>query len=149
MNEFEWRKGMKDLGGPVQPPNDLWLSIAARIENEPRVAAPATRRRWALPFAAAASFAVVAFALAVLRAPTVDSTGDASAEAAIESANRQFESARPQDPRLAGAVIELDSAAAELEQMLKQQPDAVFLVGLLNRTNERRSKLVRMGQASS
>jgi hypothetical protein len=36
-----------------------------------------------------------------------------------------------------------------LQQSLQQQPDAVFLVGLINRNYERRLKLARMGLASS
>jgi hypothetical protein len=158
-HEFQWRRGMRELGGPVQPGRDLWLDIAAKIEAEANAqasaptAAPA-RRRWALPLAAAASIAAgvliaTQWLAGVPTAPQTVAHEAADPRPALDRANHDFKSVRPQDPRLAGAVAELDSAAAELQQMLQQQPDAVFLVGLLNRTNERRMKLARMGLASS
>lgn len=157
-HEFQWRRGMRELGGPAQPGRDLWLDIAARIEAEAAAAQPAAappaRRRWALPLAAAASIAagvlIASHWLAGVPATTTTIAHEASDPGpALERVNRELKLVRPQDPRLAGAVAELDAAAAELQQMLQHQPDAVFLVGLLNRTNERRMKLARMGLASS
>ena len=49
------------------------------------------------------------------------------------------------DPRLASAEVVLEAASEELEQALQQQPDAVFLVGLINRTHAQKRKLARLG----
>jgi hypothetical protein len=160
-HEFQWRRQMRDLSGPVQPQRDLWLDIAARIAAEeaaPPVEASPRRRRWPLALAAAASLALAVLVAGVLQQDTPVSgpavaTHPAATKldpaTAIAAADTQFKQVRPQDPRLAAAAVELDAAADEIRQMLQQQPDAVFLVGLLNRTNERRLKLARMGQASS
>ena len=159
-HDFQWRRQLRDLSGPVQPQRDLWLDIATRIAAEeaaPVVETAPRRRRWPLALAAAASVALAVLVAGVLQQPSVTS-GPAIATqpaekldpaAAIAAADTQFKQVRPQDPRLAAAAVELDAAADEIRQMLQQQPDAVFLVGLLNRTNERRLKLARMGQASS
>jgi hypothetical protein len=159
-HDFQWRRQLRDLSGPVQPQRDLWLDIASRIAAEQ--AAPAQepaprRRRWPVAFAAAASVALAVLVAGVLQQRTAPQMPPLATHpatrldpaAAIAAAETQFRQVRPQDPRLAAAAVELDAAADEIRQMLQQQPDAVFLVGLLNRTNERRLKLARMGQASS
>lgn len=154
-NEFQWRRQMRDLGGAVQPQRDLWLDIATRIAAEQAVAAPpaAPRRRWALPFAAAASVLLGLLVTALWQGQNRNPADEVAAQntptAAMDQVNKQFRQVRTQDPRLVAAAVELDAAAEQIEQMLQQQPDAVFLVGLLNRTNERRLKLARMGLASS
>lgn len=159
-SEFQWRRQMRDLGGAVQPQRDLWLDIAARIAAEQDAAtAPAapTRRRRVLPFAAAAGVMLVGLLATALWHGSVSpdpvqlavEKAQGETAAALASTNRQFKQVRSQDPRLVAATVELDAAAEQIEQMLQQQPDAVFLVGLLNRTNERRLKLARMGLASS
>ncbi|UXI67627.1 hypothetical protein [Tahibacter amnicola] len=162
-HEFEWRRRMRDLGGPVQPQRDLWLDIAQRIEASADPAGattnpapePARRRSWIIPLAAAASLmlGVVIGGLWIRQdsgvAPPRVAVHDDNPASALAAADRQLDGLRTQDPRLAGPMAELDSAAAELQQMLAQRPDAVFLVGLLNRTNERRLKLARMGLAST
>ncbi|MEO8669838.1 MAG: hypothetical protein ABI411_00910 [Tahibacter sp.] len=154
MSEFEWRRGMRDLGGPVQPGRDLWLDIAARIEgaSAQKVAAPARSHRW-VPYAAAASV-LLGLLVSLQWLPAGRSSQETaslakeSPEALFTRTNASLRAARPDDPRLAGAVVELDAAATQIEQMLVTQPDAVFLVGLLNRTNERRLKLARLGQTA-
>jgi hypothetical protein len=158
-HDFQWRRQMRDLSGPVQPQRDLWLDIASRIaaEQSATVVEAPRRRRWPLAFAAAASVALAVLVAGVLQQRSAPSAPDFAAQPsakldpaeAIAAADTQFKQVRPQDPRLAAAAVELDAAADEIRQMLQQQPDAVFLVGLLNRTNERRLKLARMGQASS
>lgn len=149
-DEFAWRKVMRDLGGPVQPPRELWAGIAERIAAAPAV----TRRRrllFALPAVAAlllAFGAALQFALIADRG-AVASAGVDTGRPAIAAATAELRALRNPDPRLAGAMVEVDSAAIELQQSLEQQPDAVFLVGLLNRTYQQRMKLARMGLASS
>ena len=155
---FHWRRGLRDLSGAVQPQRDLWLDIAARIQAEaPPVAAigAAPRRRRIVAWALAASVALAAVLAGTVQLQQPAAPPQAAVPvksdpaAAIAAVDRQFKQVRTQDPRLAAASVELDAAADEIRQMLQQQPDAVFLVGLLNRTNERRLKLARMGQASS
>lgn len=156
-HDFQWRRQLRDLSGPVQPQRDLWLDIAGRIAAEaqqPAVTAPPSRR-WIISLAAAASVALAVLAAGLMRqsatmpAPrTAQPSHKVDPATAIANVETQFRQVRTQDPRLAAASVELDAAADEIRQMLQQQPDAVFLVGLLNRTNERRLKLARMGQAS-
>lgn len=165
-HDFQWRRQLRDLSGPAQPQRDLWLGIAERIAAEQVQAAqpaPTSRRRWLVGIAAAASVALAVLTVGVLQqhsATSVDPVAGTTVEparrvserdpaAVIAAVDNQLKQVRTQDPRLAAATIELDAAAEEIRQMLQQQPDAVFLVGLLNRTNERRLKLARMGQASS
>lgn len=165
-HDFQWRRQLRDLSGPVQPQRDLWLGIAERIAAEQAQAArpaPPSRRRWLVGLAAAASVALAVLTVGVLQqrnatsVTTVAGTAVAPVTriserdpaAVIAAVDTQLKQVRTQDPRLAAATVELDAAAEEIRQMLQQQPDAVFLVGLLNRTNERRLKLARMGQASS
>jgi hypothetical protein len=157
-HDFQWRRQLRDLSGPVQPQRDLWLDIAGRIaaqEQAPVAAAPRSRR-WLMGFAAAASLVLAVLVAGLLQQPattglptSAQTTPKLDPAAAIAATETQLKQVRTQDPRLAAATVELDAAADEIRQMLQQQPDAVFLVGLLNRTNERRLKLARMGLASS
>ena len=41
MNEFEWRRQMRDLRQPLTPQRDLWASIDAALEDVERTQAPA------------------------------------------------------------------------------------------------------------
>jgi hypothetical protein len=157
-HDFQWRRQLRDLSGPVQPQRDLWLDIAGRIAADAQQPAPAAprSRRWIISLAAAASVALAVLVAGVMQQPSVpqssgmvQSTHKVDPATAIANVETQLKQVRSQDPRLAAATVELDAAADEIRQMLQQQPDAVFLVGLLNRTNERRLKLARMGQASS
>ncbi|WP_313913718.1 hypothetical protein [Tahibacter sp.] len=157
-HDFQWRRQLRDLSGPVQPQRDLWLDIAGRIAAEaqqPPTIAPRSRR-WIVSLAAAASVALAVLVAGLMQQPSTTEAPRVAQPSrkvdpatAIANVDSQFKQVRTQDPRLAAASVELDAAADEIRQMLQQQPDAVFLVGLLNRTNERRLKLARMGQASS
>ena len=49
----------------------------------------------------------------------------------------------PADPALVASAQNLDDASAQLQDALEQRSDAVFLVGLLNRTNAMRLRLMR------
>ena len=108
---------------------------------------------WVSLAAAASLFAGVLLTMQWMQAGRMPddtaSVAGAETQALFALTNASLRDARPQDPRLAGAAVELDAAATEIEQSLSRQPDAVFLVGLLNRTNERRVRLSRMGHASS
>ncbi len=149
MTDFELQRDLRALRVPRQPRNDLWSGIAARIEAPAAQQPAATRRRW-FPLAAAASVAVAVsagmFSIALQGQHAMTGAADAgdtpSVRAQIE---RAHELATRGDPRLAGAEVVLDAASAELEQALQQQPDAVYLVGLINRTHAQRRKLARLG----
>ena len=109
-----------------------------------------SRKRHWLPLASAAAIAVAVsadvFSLALQR--QYADRGAASIDDA-PSVRSQIERARALaahgDPRIAGAEVVLDAADTELEQALQQQPDAVYLVGLINRTHAQRRKLARLG----
>jgi hypothetical protein len=152
MSEFEWRKNLRDLAGPVQPQRDLWLDIAARIEAQEATTIAAPRRsRWMGGLALAASVLVAVTAI-VHFAPKVQSdqtqlTHIDAAQPALARADADIKALPNRDPRLVGAVIEVDSATKQLQQSLQQEPNAVFLVGLMNRNYERRLKLARLASS--
>jgi len=60
-----------------------------------------------------------------------------------DTALTAFEWSQPTNPKLAAAAQDLDNASAQLQTALEQHPDAVFLVGLLNRTNGQRMRLMQ------
>jgi len=135
-SEFEWRNGMRKLDGAVEPARDLWPQIHARI-------APAARRRTQWPRFAAAAALLVALGAGVLAWRT---HGDDMPELDA-SARTALDWAQPANPLLAAAAQDLDGASAQLQQALEQRPDAVFLVGLLNRTNSQRMRLMQAPRA--
>ena len=133
-SEFEWRNQMRKLGGAVEPTRDLWPQIHARLQ-------PAARREAAWPrLAAAAMFLIVCGALGWHARQEPAAQLDASARTALDWA-------QPANPALAAAAQDLDGANAQLLQALEQRPDAVFLVGLLNRTNSQRMRLLQAPRA--
>lgn len=116
--------------------------------ERPAPAPRARRHRW-LPLAAAAMIAAVTTAgLSAVVVQHHAAEAPLPVQASL-SAGEQIERARTlarsAHPDLAGAEVVLDSASSELEQALQQQPDAVFLVGLINRTHAQRRKLARLG----
>ena len=139
-NEFEWRSEMRKLGGSIEPTRDLWPNIATQI------AAQATTRqnRWQIAFALAATL-VIAFAAGFVaqRGNWQSLNADSRLPPAGPSA---LAWAQPRDAKLAAAARDLDDASAQIQQALEQHPDAVFLVGLLNRANGQRMRLLRQAQ---
>ena len=132
-SEFQWRNELRKLGGPVEPAHDLWTQIQLRIAQQPRREA-----RWPR-LAAAAMFLVVCGTLS-WQLHDVEPELDASARTALDWA-------QPTNPLLTAAAQDLDGASAQLQQALEQRPDAVFLVGLLNRTNNQRMRLMQAPRA--
>ena len=131
-SEFQWRSEMRKLDEAAEPTQDLWPHIRARID-----AAPRQRTRWPRLAAAAAVVAMAAGA-------GVLAWHQHSAELAQQEAtSTPLEWAQPENPKLVAAAQDLDSASASLQQALEQHPDAVFLVGLLNRTNSQRMRLMQ------
>lgn len=151
--DFELRRRLRELAAPRAPATDLWPSIATRIATEGAAVplrAP-TRRRWPA-FAAAAGLllALTGALLPGLLGRGVDRLTDRDAARPFDrQALTDTARAPADDPRLLAATIVLDSANAELEHALEQRPDAVFLVGLINRTHARRLKLEQLGERTS
>ncbi|MFT3791263.1 MAG: hypothetical protein QM741_09310 [Rudaea sp.] len=139
--EFQWRNQMRKLDRAVEPARDLWPQIEARI------ATPATpRRQWRRPaFAIAIAASVLVVAGAAFTAVHLRHAEPALAQVALPTA---LDWAKPADPRLADAAQDLDKASADLQAALEARPDAVFLVGMLNRTNAQRMRLMRQSAIS-
>jgi hypothetical protein len=132
--EFQWRSQMRQLGGSVEPVHDLWPGITARIATR-----AARQNRLQVAFAIAATLVIALGAGLVAQRgnwQTLDSRTAALAPTAMDWA-------RPHDTKLAAAARDLDDASAQIQQALEQHPDAVFLVGLLNRANGQRMRLMR------
>jgi len=153
-HEFEWRAEMRKLGDAVEPARDLWPLIAARLDAAPR-ATPAPRRRFGAWIALAATLvAAVGAGYLALERPHPRATASTitapvapparvAAPAAADAPRTALDWAVPGDPALAASAQHLDTASAQLQDALEQRPDAVFLVGLLNRTNSMRLRLMR------
>ena len=142
-DEFAWRSELRRLGGAVEPHGDLWPRIAARIAVRPAT------QRWRMGLGLAAAL-VAACGLAAIAWRTQSGTGNPLAETApardaagIAADNAPLAWAMPPNPTLAAASRDLDSASVQLQQALETHPQAVFLVGLLNRTNAQRMRLLR------
>jgi hypothetical protein len=148
MNEFEWRSEMRKLGDPVEPARDLWPSIESRI-----AALPNRRSRRPFIFSIAAAVLVACGALVFawqLRTSTpMPAQNVASATADVPTKHKRADAdvAQPAHPALAAAALDLDDASTNIQEALEQRPDAVFLVGLLNRTNGQRLRLMKQSYA--
>ncbi|MBS0591708.1 MAG: hypothetical protein JSR65_13885 [Proteobacteria bacterium] len=148
-NDFQWRSQMRKLGEGIEPTHDLWPAIAARL-----VLPASSRRQWHRPaLALAASLLVGLGAMTYSLNRSIDlpsgnivgSHGSATQTVGVQTA---LDWATPADPGLAAAAQDLDKASADLQAALEARPDAVFLVGLLNRTNAQRMRLVRQSAIS-
>lgn len=143
MNEFEWRRQMRDLRQPLAPQRNLWASIDAALDAAERTQAPADpttreprsahRRRWLIAASLAASLLLAGgIGWRTLRAPTA---------APIAGNTKAPASWKPSDPRLAGAAVELDAARMELQLAIQQAPDSPSLQRLLGRTEQQQTQL--------
>jgi hypothetical protein len=162
-NEFLWRNQMRKQAEAIEPEHDLWPAIASRLTT-----AAAHRRSWRsqIGWLAIAATLVVAGGAGLtayrwqrtarVPAPVAVTVTDVQATAAQPLATQPVASvgapapeltaldwAVPDDPTLAASAQNLDNASAQLQDALEQRPDAVFLVGLLNRTNSMRLRLLR------
>lgn len=142
MNEFEWRRQLRELRQPVTPPHQLWASIDAALSradqdqlpsHAARPPRPAQGQRWWLGAAVAASLLVAgSVAWHAMQAP---------AGAPLAATEKPATAWKPTDPRLAGAAIELDAAQIELKLALEQAPDSPALQRLLERTKTQQNQL--------
>ena len=156
MNEFEWRRQLRELRQPQLPGRDLWASIDAALSDAvaPPAAAKASpiaavrRTRHPLRWLAAAALLLTLGAAGSLgwqqlRAPM------STHLAAVPSASSSTANPapwKPADPRLAGAAIELDAAHMELRQALRQSPDSTALQRLLLRTERQQAQLRQLAR---
>lgn len=141
MNEFEWRRQMRDLRQPLAPRQDLWASIDAALGDAestvagdaPTVTAPSgSRRRWLI----AASFA----ASVVLAGVMGWHARNATMATPVASAP-SVQNWKPADPRLTGAATQLNAARMELQQAMQQAPHSPALQRLLIQTERQQSQL--------
>jgi hypothetical protein len=144
MNEFEWRRQLRNLREPVEPERDLWARIDARLESveseaTPEPAQPARRNAIRHGWLVAASFA----GLCILAGGILLHVRSLSPQPAA-APDIAATSWKPADPRLAGAAIELGSAQMELRQAMQQAPDSPALQRLLQRTEQQQSRLRQM-----
>ena len=149
MSEFEWRNGMRKVGGPVEPERDLWPDIASRIS-----AVAQDKRSSRLPtFAIAAGVLVacgaVLFAWQLQDKPVPQQQTVAANTPAPKRVINNVVESDEHAPRkvLANASDELNDASASIQQALEQRPDAVFLVNLLNKTNSQRLRVMKKSYA--
>ncbi len=154
MNDFELRRELRELRGSREPQRDLWPQIAKQIAGSAQPVHVPSRRRWPLAVAASLAIAVAAGVFSL----TLQDRGERKVNTDIASPSklnvgqqiqRARELAASGDPRLASAEVVLDAASQELDHALQQQPDAVFLVGLINRTHAQQRKLARLGLDAS
>ncbi|MCE7950396.1 MAG: hypothetical protein DYH18_04730 [Xanthomonadales bacterium PRO7] len=141
-NEFQWRSELRKLGGDVEPSRDLWLPISARI------AVRLATQRWRMGLGIAAALIAACGVGAIAwrtqhqaSYPTVARASNAVPSISADSAPLAW--AMPANPALAAAARDLDAANVQLQRAIEQNPRAVFLVGLLNRTNDQRMRLLR------
>lgn len=144
MNEFEWRRQLRDLRQPLAPRRDLWASIDAMLEDagrtqvpaalHPREPRPTPRHRRLLAGAGIAASLLLAAGIGwrLWQHPV------AAPVAEPPQASAHW---KPSDPRFAGAAIELDAARMELQLALQQAPDSPALQRLLGRTEQQQTQL--------
>lgn len=147
MNDFEIQRRLREMNAPRAPQADLWPDIRSRLgETASPSAARGLARRW-LPLTLAAGLPLGFLGIALLLSSLPPAPR--SDYAALERAPPYKRELAHEDPRLAGAAIVLDAAQIELRQAIAQNPDADFLVELLNRTEARRNRLDRYGNTAS
>ena len=144
MNEFEWRRPLRNLRQPIAPRHDLWTRIDAALEAIPvdsgsvHASAPPARRRQHWFAAGMAASVLLALGIGMqLTRPSAPS---------LVQITPEFTHWKPNDPRLAGAAIVLDAAHMELQQALRQAPDSAALQRLLGRTTQQQARLRRFDQ---
>jgi len=137
MNDFEWRRQLRDLRQPQAPRRDLWADIEQTIDatlpTGARAIAP-SRTTW-LFAAGLAAVTLLAVGLVRLQPPLAPATAGIALHA----------NWKPDDPRLAGAAIELGAAQVELRQAIAQAPGSAALQRLLERTEQQQSRLRQLG----
>lgn len=140
MNDFEWHRQLRELRQPHAPRRELWADIERALEHPMPASRPQVRRatssRAAWLFATGlAALTVLALGLTRLFPATAPASADLSTVPVW----------KPDDPRLAGAAIELTAAQYELRQAIRQSQGSAALQRLLDRTEQQESRLRRLG----
>lgn len=139
MNEFEWRRQLRELDAPVAPRRDLWSDVEAALASPPAATRRASTRPVWLLAASFAGLSLFAVGLTLRQSQLLDHARTSS----VAATHAVW---RPDDPRLAGAAIELDAANLELKQALEQAPHSSALRRLLSRTRQQQSRLRQLDQ---
>lgn len=148
---------LRALRQDTPPTNDLWPSIADRLQ--PQVSASPRRRRptWPMPVALAATLAIAVGAVGLWRSGAVAPTGAPASGAApatlvqreADGMSRVYQAAlqevAPGRPpvELQPAFDELDRNAAIILDALAHDPDSRLLLEQLRRTYARRLALTQ------
>lgn len=159
MNEFEWRRQLRDLRTDVEPPLQVWAAIASRIEGKHAEGFSATRpdrNRWSghrrRPALAVAAALVVAIGIAMTFALTPPSTPgvDVAAHANLPEGTRSptgnadaQSSELARNPVLAATDAELRELQEQIQLALSLQPDSAPLRRMLARTASERRRLIQ------
>lgn len=147
MNEFEWRRQLRDLQQPVAPTRDLWPAIEAALDA-PGASATGASARPRHTFHAPSWLLVAGFVGITLLALGLGlQQSRQPIPAPVAAASTPPAAWKPDDPRLAGAAVELDAARMELRQAIEQSPDSGALQRLLLRTEQQQSRLRQLDRA--
>ncbi len=132
MNQFQWLAQTRALRTDHLPSRDLWPDIASRLAS--RRHEPQARGR--LPWLAAAATILLGlgFGYAALHGPAVPTP------LVLNDAGARW---KPEDPRLAGAAIELQAAQAQIRLALQAQPGATYLEHIQRLTRDQQQRLRR------
>lgn len=146
MSETELRWQLRQLPRDIEPPRDLWPSIAARL---PPVRPARRRLGWLAGLAVAASLCVaVGIAWQQARPPAPDPQAQLVQREAqaltreYEAALVQFDGA-PLPAPIEPALATLDQSAAEIRRAMDSDPGARYLLDQLRRTYSRRLSLTQ------
>ena len=140
MSDFELQRALRGLRHDEAPARDLWPAIAARVGVAASAPAP-RRQRGPRPLWLAGAAVLLAAAASLWLHPWDAPASRTLAGDAVAPLHAPRTQPPNGDPRfLAGAIV-LDTAHAQLEHALAQQPDSALLGELLKRTQARRARL--------
>lgn len=159
MNEFEWRRQLRDLRAEVDPPVQVWTAIASRIAGEGAAGVAPTgfgrssrSRHWGRPAPAVAALLVLGVGIALtfpltprsspgvavaVRAELPDGTRAPTGDAGAQS------SQLARNPVLAATDAELRELQEQIQRALVLQPDSSSLRRMLSRTESERRRLLQ------
>ena len=154
------RMALRGLPREIEPANDLWPGIAARIQAAPAqtsVRKPA-RRPWAWPVAMAASLLVAtglawqvrpSHPQAVAAATPAEAAGGSLVQREADSLTLQYQAAmreldgRPMPATWQPGLQALDQSALEIREALLEHPESRLLLERLRTTYTRRIAISR------
>ncbi|HEY8586425.1 MAG TPA: hypothetical protein VIL60_06790 [Rhodanobacter sp.] len=143
MNEFEWRRQMRNLRQPLVPQRNLWATIDDALEGSARQTVAEARRNTSPPMSGRRRhwLAATGVAASLLLAAGIGWQALQLSGPATIATSTTAHDWKPADPRLAGAAIELGAARMELQLAIQQAPDSPSLRRLLGRTELQQTQL--------